>query len=182
MPRGEKPLVDPAEFKDKIVFVGLTASGLLDVFQTPFGKRTMPGIQLHASVADSILSNRFLAPAPRRDAASLAIARRRDAGRPAGGAAAVRWRRWPGPLLAMAGWTGFALAAFQRRPVAAAWRSRCSAMALSRCSPAPPTATSSRIARSGRSSGCSAATSRGTSTSSCSSTPSSPSSAARAAR
>jgi len=47
------------------VFVGLTASGLVDVFNTPFGAHgTMPGIQLHASVADSVLSNRFIAPAP----------------------------------------------------------------------------------------------------------------------
>ncbi|HEX6975053.1 MAG TPA: CHASE2 domain-containing protein, partial [Vicinamibacterales bacterium] len=57
---GEKPLVDPAEFKDKIVFIGTSASGLADVFQTPFGKATMPGIQLHASIADSVLSNRFI--------------------------------------------------------------------------------------------------------------------------
>jgi adenylate cyclase len=61
---GEKPLVDPSVFKNKIVFVGLTASGLVDVFQTPFGTQLMPGIQLHASVADSILSNRFVRPMP----------------------------------------------------------------------------------------------------------------------
>ncbi len=63
---GEKPDVDPADFKDKIVFVGLTASGLVDVFQTPFdsrGQGKMPGIQVHASIADGILSNRFIAPA-----------------------------------------------------------------------------------------------------------------------
>jgi adenylate cyclase len=61
----EKPSLDPALFKGKIVFVGLTASGLVDVFQTPFdsrGQGKMPGIQMHASVADSILSNRFIDP------------------------------------------------------------------------------------------------------------------------
>lgn len=57
---GEKPLVDPSEFKDKIVFIGTSAAALSDVFQTPFGKATMPGIQVHASMADSVLSNRFL--------------------------------------------------------------------------------------------------------------------------
>jgi adenylate cyclase len=57
--------MDPAVFKDKIVFVGLTTSGLLDVFVTPFESTgVMPGIQLHAYVADSILSNRFIRPAP----------------------------------------------------------------------------------------------------------------------
>jgi adenylate cyclase len=60
---GQKPLVDPAEFKDKIVFVGLSASGLLDIFNTPFGL-LVPGIQIHASMADSILSNKFIRPAP----------------------------------------------------------------------------------------------------------------------
>ena len=61
---GEKPNVDPSVFKDKIVFVGVTASGLYDVFETPFAGGKMPGIQVHAAVADDFLSRRFLAPAP----------------------------------------------------------------------------------------------------------------------
>jgi adenylate cyclase len=63
----EKPVVDPTVFKDKIVFVGLTAAGLVDIFQSPFdakGQGRMPGVQMHASVADSILSHRFIRPAP----------------------------------------------------------------------------------------------------------------------
>jgi adenylate cyclase len=62
---GKKPSIDPAVFKDKVVFVGLTASGLLDVFETPVSTAVsgpMPGIQLHASMADSILANRFITP------------------------------------------------------------------------------------------------------------------------
>ncbi len=59
---GEAPDIPAETFKDKIVFVGLAASGLLDVFQTPFGAGSLRGIQLHATVADSILSNRFLRP------------------------------------------------------------------------------------------------------------------------
>ena len=55
-----KPTVDPAVFKDKIVFVGTTAAGLHDVFETPFANGTMPGINIHAAVADDLLSNRFL--------------------------------------------------------------------------------------------------------------------------
>jgi adenylate cyclase len=61
----EKPMVDPALFKDRIVFLGFTASGLLDVFNTPFGTGSMRGIQLHASIADSILANRFIRPVAR---------------------------------------------------------------------------------------------------------------------
>jgi adenylate cyclase len=63
---GEKPLVDPSEFKDKIVFLGLTASGLVDVFQSPFGSAgKMPGIQVHASMADAVISSRFIRPTSR---------------------------------------------------------------------------------------------------------------------
>ncbi|HEX5473419.1 MAG TPA: adenylate/guanylate cyclase domain-containing protein [Vicinamibacterales bacterium] len=73
---GEKPLIDPSAFRNKIVFIGLNASGLGDVFVTPFGSRgTMPGIQLHASMADSVLANRFIRPAPPASrVASVAIA------------------------------------------------------------------------------------------------------------
>jgi adenylate cyclase len=56
----KKPDIDPAVFKDKIVFVGATASGLRDVFETPFGGGAMPGIQIHAATADDFLSNRFI--------------------------------------------------------------------------------------------------------------------------
>jgi adenylate cyclase len=59
----ETPKVDPSIFRDKIVFVGTTASGLLDTFESPFGHGKMPGIQVHAAVADDILSNRFIRPA-----------------------------------------------------------------------------------------------------------------------
>ena len=58
----EKPNVDPAVFRDKIVFVGVTASGLFDVFETPFASGRMPGVQIHAAVADDLLSNRFMRP------------------------------------------------------------------------------------------------------------------------
>jgi adenylate cyclase len=64
---GQPPPVDPALFRDKVVFVGLNAAGWVDAFSTPFGSSgagVMPGIQLHASMADSLLTNRFIALAP----------------------------------------------------------------------------------------------------------------------
>jgi adenylate cyclase len=61
---GQKPDIDPAVFRDKIVFVGATASGLFDVFETPFSHGKMPGIQIHAAVADDLLSGRFMRTAP----------------------------------------------------------------------------------------------------------------------
>jgi len=108
---GEKPMIDPAVFKDKIVFVGFTASGLMDVFQTPAAAGVMPGIQLHASMADSILANRFISPASNRSrlAAVLAAAF-------AVGLAAALLPFW-GAVIATAavlgGWTWFAVYAFR---------------------------------------------------------------------
>ena len=62
---GAQPLVNPALFRDKIVFVGTTAAGLHDLFQTPFAEQgKMPGMQIHASLVDSILSDSFLRQAP----------------------------------------------------------------------------------------------------------------------
>ena len=58
--RRSEAAVDPAVFKDKIVFIGLTGAGLVDVFQTPMGGGLMPGIQLHATVADSLLVEQFI--------------------------------------------------------------------------------------------------------------------------
>jgi adenylate cyclase len=109
--RGEKPLVDPAVFKDKVVFVGLNASGLVDVFQSPFGSQgKMPGIQLHASMADSILSNRFIRKASDRSRVLTTIGAALLVGLMAAlvpfvGAAAAT-------LLAIAGLTLFSVKAF----------------------------------------------------------------------
>jgi adenylate cyclase len=66
---GKTPRLDPAVFKDKIVFIGLTASGLIDVFGTPMATAesgSMPGMQVHAAVADSILANRLITPTSMR--------------------------------------------------------------------------------------------------------------------
>jgi len=110
---GQKPLVDPGLFKDKIVFVGLNASGIVDVFSTPFGANSgnMPGIQLHATMADNLLSNRFIRPASSRVRVGSVIV----AGLVIGCFAAFL----PftplalAALLAIGGWTWFALSSFR---------------------------------------------------------------------
>jgi adenylate cyclase len=57
----KKPKIDPEVFRNKIVFVGTTAAGLHDLFQTPFGAQgTMPGMQIHATVVDNILQQSFM--------------------------------------------------------------------------------------------------------------------------
>jgi adenylate cyclase len=62
---GDRPLVDPAVFRGKVVMVGVTAAGLHDVFAVPFAQGKMPGVEVHANVVDNILSARFMLPAPR---------------------------------------------------------------------------------------------------------------------
>jgi len=59
---GEKPAVDPAMFRDKIVVIGTTAAGLRDLFTVPFAEGSMPGMQIHANVIDNLLSQRFMRP------------------------------------------------------------------------------------------------------------------------
>jgi adenylate cyclase len=110
---GQTPLVDPAVFKDKIVFVGLASSGLVDVFSTPFGvdRGNMPGIQLHATMADNLLANRFLGPASRRARIGTVVA----AGLLVGLMAALLSfaPAAAGTVLAAVGWTWFSLVSFK---------------------------------------------------------------------
>ncbi len=111
---GKTPRIDPAVFKDKIVFVGLTASGLVDVFRTPLSSAesgAMPGIQYHASVADSILSNRFIRPASGRSRISAVIITALGIGLLA---AFLPFSVAVGASMAiLGGWTVFAIAAFK---------------------------------------------------------------------
>jgi adenylate cyclase len=46
-------------FKDKIVLVGATAIGIYDLRNTPFSA-VYPGVEIHATVIDNILKNRFI--------------------------------------------------------------------------------------------------------------------------
>lgn len=52
--------VSPEVFKGKVVFLGASAEGLMDNYPTPFDRR-FPGVELHASVAGSILDQDFIA-------------------------------------------------------------------------------------------------------------------------
>jgi adenylate cyclase len=47
-------------FKDKIVLVGATATGIGDLRTTPFGRLDYPGVEIHANVIDNILNQKFL--------------------------------------------------------------------------------------------------------------------------
>ncbi|HBH36997.1 MAG TPA: adenylate/guanylate cyclase domain-containing protein [Curvibacter sp.] len=51
--------VDPALLRGKTVFLGATALGIYDMRVTPFHANT-PGVEVHAAVADDILSQRYI--------------------------------------------------------------------------------------------------------------------------
>ena len=70
-PSGTYPIYSLAEvadgkvpagaFKDKIVYVGATAAGVIsDIRPTPFQKQAYPGVEIHANVTDNILHGAFL--------------------------------------------------------------------------------------------------------------------------
>ncbi len=71
---GEPPVIDPSAFKDKIVFVGASAAGLYDVQSTPFPGGGVSGTFLHATLADDVLSDRFMRRASARTDLAVSLA------------------------------------------------------------------------------------------------------------
>ncbi len=70
---GEAPGLDPSEFRDRIVLVGVSGTGLHDMFTTPYSGTAsdaavegglqlgrMPGVEVHANVLDNLLHHRYL--------------------------------------------------------------------------------------------------------------------------
>lgn len=63
---GEDPGIDLSRFRGATVVIGLTAAGLHDVYQSPFGSTgKMSGPMIQASVIDQIVSQRAIRPWPR---------------------------------------------------------------------------------------------------------------------
>jgi adenylate cyclase len=52
--------VNPSVFHDKIVLVGVMASGMLDSHPIPLSGEKMYGVEIFANVVDSVVNNRFL--------------------------------------------------------------------------------------------------------------------------
>jgi len=50
----------PGTFKDKIVLVGASATGIGDLRTPPYGGISYPGLEVHANVIDNMLNNDFL--------------------------------------------------------------------------------------------------------------------------
>jgi adenylate cyclase len=71
---GVPPSTMPAQFRDKVVVVGVTAQGLHDVFTTPFTEGKMAGPEVHAQTIDALLAGRRLVRAPQWQAVCVMVA------------------------------------------------------------------------------------------------------------
>ena len=61
--------LDPALFKDRIVLIGASFTGISDTYPGPFGNTPMPGTERLANIVDTILGARFHP----REPAALAV-------------------------------------------------------------------------------------------------------------
>jgi len=69
---GGTPKVDPAALKDRYVFFGFNAQGLYDLRPAPVRDK-YPGVEIHATMLDNLLSGDFLRPLPWAAAAALVL-------------------------------------------------------------------------------------------------------------
>jgi adenylate cyclase len=60
-------------FRDKIVLVGASATGIGDVRPTPYGALDFPGVEVHASIIDNMLDQDFLQRGPKQWVCDLAF-------------------------------------------------------------------------------------------------------------
>lgn len=61
--RGEKEILPPDTFKDKIVYVGTSVFSLSDIKTVPTSKY-LPGVELHATLLNNIIDNNLIQKAP----------------------------------------------------------------------------------------------------------------------
>ncbi len=59
--RGDEVTLPKAHLRDRIVFLGMSAPGLLDLRPSPVGGN-YPGVEVHATVLDNLLTGRFVTP------------------------------------------------------------------------------------------------------------------------
>lgn len=61
---GKQPLINPESFKDTYVFFGFTAPGLFDLKASPVDS-VYPGVEIHATFLDNLLSSEIMKDTPR---------------------------------------------------------------------------------------------------------------------
>ena len=65
--------VDPAKMRGKIALIGTSAAGLLDIKTVPT-ERFIPGVEIHAQLIESVLTQQFLTRPAYADVAEMALA------------------------------------------------------------------------------------------------------------
>ncbi|WP_419796651.1 MAG: CHASE2 domain-containing protein [Terasakiella sp.] len=65
-------VVDPALVRGKLIIVGTSAVGLLDIRSTPV-EETLPGVEVHANVIEAVVDNAFLSRPPNMDGAEFLL-------------------------------------------------------------------------------------------------------------
>jgi len=63
----------PADFKNKLVLIGPTATGIGDMAVTPFQQMDYPGVEVHANFIDNVLYNHFILRGIRENLIDLAV-------------------------------------------------------------------------------------------------------------
>lgn len=63
----------PGTFRDKIVLVGASATGIGDLRTPPYGGISYPGVEVHANVIDNILHQNFLVRGAKQELLDLAL-------------------------------------------------------------------------------------------------------------
>jgi adenylate cyclase len=63
----------PGTFKDKLVLIGASATGIGDLRVTPYGSLDYPGVEIHANVIDNILNQKFLQRGANQSTVDLAL-------------------------------------------------------------------------------------------------------------
>jgi adenylate cyclase len=63
----------PGAFKDKIVLVGASATGIGDLRTTPFGGLDFPGVEIHANIIDNLLNHTLLRRGPPQVLTDIAL-------------------------------------------------------------------------------------------------------------
>jgi adenylate cyclase len=94
---GRKPALDPALFKDKLVFVGMSAPGLMDLRPSPIAN-VFPGTEIVAAAADNLLNRDYLVPGSRSSSLALILLALLAAGLASSWSGAA----WAPPLLVLA--------------------------------------------------------------------------------
>jgi adenylate cyclase len=65
--------VPPGTFKDKIVLVGASATGIGDLRTPPYGGITYPGVEVHANAIDNMLNHQALTRGATQELSDLAL-------------------------------------------------------------------------------------------------------------